>query len=970
VQDSNLASLRSREAAAKMPGDAATIEESVFSPKDLVARYRIFADTSCFFEPDAYLALVTRLLPALRAAGKSLLISSRTIAFLQAEAESKSPTQTEKERAVAWEIIRQLRAHNVLVDAADPHPISGDPYDTRALFTELFVTFQGKFDLCLITARADLAQTVVINGASPAFRRTKSVMAIYSKDGEFRDWRGKMSCYDDVPSPSHLPSGIEATIATSFKIFADTSALMLADRNTAEPKGAIFFVRLLERLRVANNPLILAQRVMDELRKHEVSNDLVRARSAQAAIQVVEQYASCDLLRQGQDPHEIEGYGDSFADPILLKSAVRFQSQFDLCFITQDEALAKVLLQNFTTSSKNRYWVTFISDRSSELVHWQHKLSSNQRKSKMRTDDPQAATTQSTNLQKTRDSEDSANRTHAGNARVRPFHPKSEARHFDATLLPLHREPSAGDSLIGSRIGKIPLVQELASGGEGKVYLTDRADLVAKIYHRDQLSKGRYEKLKLMCSRDIGVANVCWPIELLSTEQGEFVGFTMNKAAGKPLRTSVFFQPALKRLFPTWKREHLIELALSVLKTIQRLHALNIFIGDINPLNILVQDERSIFIVDTDSFQIEDFPCPVGTETFTPPNLQNKNFGAFLRTNEDELFAVATILFMILFPGKAPYSSQGAGEAAENILNMKFAYGVEREGQAPAGPWQFIWSHLSRDLKKDFTAVFSRGERVSCEDWIKHLKWYLTDTRAGNRSNEIFPTTPWQRIEETVSARCDLCPPEQAHQITRQLAEKLLSEGRSFRCKFCATAKKFDRLENTREVECCSKTSPTCEMKATASLQFLEQLQAEGKRFWCRSCREYQRILRQSRSQHHSFSPNTRHYSSRNRTLAPVFVNNRHRSKFCFVATAAYRSEFHPDVVWLRAFRDRVLMKTIFGSNFVEFYYRNGLFVASIVARSQWLQSTVKLILIILVRCLKMAFSDVSHCLKEDPNEE
>jgi len=41
----------------------------------------------------------------------------------------------------------------------------------------------------------------------------------------------------------------------------------------------------------------------------------------------------------------------------------------------------------------------------------------------------------------------------------------------------------------------------------------------------------------------------------------------------------------------------------------------------------------------------------------------------------------------------------------------------------------------------------------------------------------------------------------------------------------------------------------------------------------------------------------------------------------CFVATAVYGSEGHPDVEFLRSFRDRVLLQSIMGRSFIEVYY-------------------------------------------------
>jgi len=91
-----------------------------------------------------------------------------------------------------------------------------------------------------------------------------------------------------------------------------------------------------------------------------------------------------------------------------------------------------------------------------------------------------------------------------------------------------------------------------------------------------------------------------------------------------------------------------VQLAINILERISYLHRLNVLLGDINPLNILVKDENTIYFVDCDSYQIEGFPCAVGTVDFTAPEIQGVDFRTFLRAPEHELFAVATLLFMML----------------------------------------------------------------------------------------------------------------------------------------------------------------------------------------------------------------------------------------------------------------------------------------------------------------------------------
>lgn len=53
----------------------------------------------------------------------------------------------------------------------------------------------------------------------------------------------------------------------------------------------------------------------------------------------------------------------------------------------------------------------------------------------------------------------------------------------------------------------------------------------------------------------------------------------------------------------------------------------------------------------------------------------------------------------------------------------------------------------------------------------------------------------------------------------------------------------------------------------------------------------------------------------------------------CFVAGASYQSDHHPDVLWLRRFRDEVLRGSAAGRRFITLYYRYGPWAAAFIRR-------------------------------------
>ena len=299
----------------------------------------------------------------------------------------------------------------------------------------------------------------------------------------------------------------------------------------------------------------------------------------------------------------------------------------------------------------------------------------------------------------------------------------------------------------------IKLLREVASGGEGIIYTTD-TQYVAKIYKNENNTRRKYEKLKKMVSKKINCEGVCYPVELLYNKNKDFIGYLMPK--GYEIAKSIFIPKLLLKKFPSWKKKDTVELCITILNKIKYLHDRNIIIGDINPRNILVSSPKEVYFVDTDSYQIEEFPCPVGMSPFKAPEiLDKKEFRNFLRTKGNENFAMGTLLFMIMLPGKPPYAQQGGENMDENILKMNFSYPFEKKStqKTPAGSWGYIWSHLPYRLKKEFYHTFMKDgdfskekSRLSVDNWLETFNEYLTLINNGilrskdEMSDELFPT--------------------------------------------------------------------------------------------------------------------------------------------------------------------------------------------------------------------------------------
>jgi serine/threonine protein kinase len=281
------------------------------------------------------------------------------------------------------------------------------------------------------------------------------------------------------------------------------------------------------------------------------------------------------------------------------------------------------------------------------------------------------------------------------------------------------------------------------TGGEGSVYITD-TNYICKIYKKDKVTLFRQEKILKLIQNDIKVKNVCLPEFIVYNKQKEFIGYLMPKAEGHEIKTSIFIPPLFKQKFSHWNRLHLAKVAFNILKKVEQLHTYNIILGDINPSNILIKNENNIFFIDTDSFQIEEYPCSVGMVAYTRKERHGKRYDEYLRNKDDDIFAVSVLIFQLMLPGKLPYSFSGGGSEKENMNPKNFPYKCyDGDGytNAPDGQWVYIWSHLPKKLKLLFCRIFKKNEKILLHELVTEIKNYIYQLEKGFQSTDIFPLT-------------------------------------------------------------------------------------------------------------------------------------------------------------------------------------------------------------------------------------
>lgn len=312
---------------------------------------------------------------------------------------------------------------------------------------------------------------------------------------------------------------------------------------------------------------------------------------------------------------------------------------------------------------------------------------------------------------------------------------------------------NVGDTVYDDEGKPVYLASKISTGAEGIVFRTGDPDYVAKVYHKAVITPLRWRKLMRMRQAAIRAKGLAWPCKLLYTFNKVPVGFVMPTAEGRTLG-SVFDGPdAVLAHYPDWKRVDVVNTSISILQKIIYLHLHNVLIGDIQLKNMMIKDTQNVFVIDMDSVQFEDMPCPVGTEDYTPPELWDYSFSAILREPVHEDYSCGILVFSLLFCGQHPYAQRlGKETLREEMLDRAFPYHMQKaeESMVPLGGYDRIWDALPVRLKMMFVNAFSNGIRYEPTEWYDALLEYKKQLQehafADEQYYNLFPFTDVSRI--------------------------------------------------------------------------------------------------------------------------------------------------------------------------------------------------------------------------------
>lgn len=334
----------------------------------------------------------------------------------------------------------------------------------------------------------------------------------------------------------------------------------------------------------------------------------------------------------------------------------------------------------------------------------------------------------------------------------------------------LKRPIDPGSIVFNSQNEAITLVKKEIVNPNSITYSTNIPNFWAKIYNHNALNTFLEEKTKRMISKKVEFKGLCWPTDMLHNADGQFVGSLVPPAKGEPLHLAVFKQAKLQTYFPDWDKKDLCDLTITILRIIQYLHSMNILMGCINPAAIRVVSKDEVYFVDTDNYQVEGFPTLVYNISFTPPELQGRRL--YLCKKENENYAVAVLVFMLMMPGKTPYTVDSDKGAQEAIVEKQFPFsnGTVHGDHAMPGMWRFMWSHMT-PLKDPFFNTFQKDakferpeDRRTVSNWIGTILKFREELEnpVDPESLKLYPRTFKKGKTDTfyTCKKCGVAHPE------------------------------------------------------------------------------------------------------------------------------------------------------------------------------------------------------------------
>ncbi|RLT15330.1 MAG: hypothetical protein DWI24_01575 [Planctomycetota bacterium] len=329
----------------------------------------------------------------------------------------------------------------------------------------------------------------------------------------------------------------------------------------------------------------------------------------------------------------------------------------------------------------------------------------------------------------------------------------------------------------------------IAQGGEGAIHaISGTDDYLVKIYSKPP-DESRIRKLRAMIGTHSPALTeaAAWPLGLIFQESGRNrvpIGFMMPAVVDHRELHQLFSPVERKSHFPGANWKMLALTGSNLARVVHAVHQAGAVIGDLNQNNVLVSFRATVRLIDCDSFQFrrsggEFWTSDVGKEEYLPPELQLANLRGLTRSVNEDNFALAILIFQLLFMGRHPFSGRHNRSTdfpiGAAIAEGAYFYGRSalQRGFSPP-PFVITPAVIPLDIANAFESAFLSQSRPTASEWSRLLLEFANGMKICSESprHMFFEPSggcPWCLLKRSI--RVDYFP-EQVNRNPSELASR------------------------------------------------------------------------------------------------------------------------------------------------------------------------------------------------------
>ena len=353
---------------------------------------------------------------------------------------------------------------------------------------------------------------------------------------------------------------------------------------------------------------------------------------------------------------------------------------------------------------------------------------------------------------------------------------------------------SSGERLSTHTLGKG------SKGKEGVVYGIDtQPNIVAKIFHRDDKENinlrtpERLYKLEVMLRnvpQDYALKNfqhrsLTFPEDILYNSSGttrEFVGFLMPKLPKQTIQAvgALSIDPSVRHRI--YNNQFIrVASAANLAGLINSLHSSGYVVGDINRQNLYFSTDPKkpslVTLIDLDSMQIANpqggyLRSTVGFPDYTPPELMGVPFHQVDRQTYHDNFALACLVFQILYNGFHPFQNGDKNDEKLNIKHNSSYYVYDKKPPNGAPSFDILPASLSGLFLRAFSEGFKNpSSRPTAQEWQHTLIEYQKELKKCSHDedhyfNPLLLKCPWcTNVKKNVTSSTPLQPSKKTTEV-------------------------------------------------------------------------------------------------------------------------------------------------------------------------------------------------------------